>query len=143
MTNNETLRRLATQWLVCPTGLPDGAWTLRKTTADLSEAEVIHTSVRFIRRIPIRLAKLLSVGLDMSRSEVHRLIADGNLSSTHRLTGKSSGDFSFTLRRKALLCTAAERGRRGRPRSPAPPARIAPSRSHPVRRRRGRDCPYR
>jgi len=191
VTNNETIRRLATQWLVCPTGLPlirrrclsctsaqyrahgkfrvnanhklldvwllalcvgcgetvkltvlervnvraidpstltrfhdndlelaakvledprllrrngvtldwDGAWTLRKTTVDVSEAEVIDTSVRFVQRIPIRLTKLLSVGLDVSRSEVRRLVADGNLSSTHLLTGKSSSDFSFTLRR--------------------------------------------
>jgi len=110
---------------------------------DLSRAEVIHTSVRFVRRIPIRLTKLLSVGLDMSRSEVHRLIADGNLSSTRRLTGRSSGDFSFTLRRTALLCTAAERSRQGRPGPPAPPARIAASRFHPVRRRRGWDHRYR
>jgi hypothetical protein len=189
--NNETVRRLATQWLVCPTGLPlirrrclsctsatyrahgkfrvnanhklldvwllalcvgcgetvkltvlervhvraidpstltrfhdndlelaaklledprllrrngvtldwDGAWTLQKTTVDVSEAEVIDTSVRFGQRIPIRLTRLLSVGLDVSRSEVQRLVAGGNLSSTHRLTGKSSSDFNFTLRR--------------------------------------------
>lgn len=77
----------------------DGAWTLQKTTADVSEAEVIDTSVRFVQRIPIRLTKLLSVGLDVSRSEVRRLVANGNLSSTLRLTGKSSSDFSFTLRR--------------------------------------------
>jgi hypothetical protein len=191
MTNNETARRFATHWLVCPTGLPlirrrclscpsaqyrahgkfrvnanhklldvwllalcvgcgetvkltvlervnvraidpsvltrfhdndlelaakllpdpgllrrngvtldwDGAWTLQKTTVDVSEAEVIDTSVRFVRRIPIRLTSLLSAGLDVSRTEVRRLVADGNLSSTHRLTGKSSGDFTFTLRR--------------------------------------------
>ena len=191
MTNNETVRRLATQWLVCPTGLPlirrgclscksahhrahgkfrvnanhklldvwllalcvgcgetvkltvlervhvrtidpsdltrfhdndlelaakvladprllrrnsvtldwDDAWTLRKTAAGVPEAEVIDTSVRFVQRIPIRLTRLLSVGLEVSRSEVQRLVADGSLSSKHRLTGKSSGDFSFTLRR--------------------------------------------
>jgi hypothetical protein len=77
----------------------DGAWTLQKTTVDVSEAEVIDTSVRFVQRIPIRLTRLLSDGLDVSRSEVQRLVADGNLSSTHRLTRKSSSDFSFTLRR--------------------------------------------
>jgi hypothetical protein len=191
MTNNETVRRLATQWLVCPTGLPlirrrclgcpsaryraygkfrvnanhklldvwllalcvgcgktvkltvlervhvravdpstltrfhdndielaatlledpgllrrngvtldwDGAWTLRKTTVEVSEAEVIDTSVRFVQRIPIRLTRLLSVGLEVSRSEVQRLVADGNLSSAHRLTGRCSSDFSFALRR--------------------------------------------
>jgi hypothetical protein len=77
----------------------DGAWAVQKTAVDVSEAEVIDTSVRFVQRIPIRLTTLLSVGLDVSRSEVERLVAGGNLWSTHRLTGKSSGDFSFTLRR--------------------------------------------
>jgi hypothetical protein len=193
MTNNETVRRLATQWLVCPAGLPlirrrclncpsaqyrsygkfrvnanhklldvwllalcvgcgetikltvrervhvraidpptltrfhdndlelaatmladpgllrrnnvtldwEGAWTLQKTTVDISKAEVIDTSVHFAQRIPIRLTRLLSVGLEVSRSEVQRLLAAGNLSSTHRLTAKSSSDFSFTLRREA------------------------------------------
>jgi len=191
MTDNETVRRLATQWLVCPAGLPlirrrclsctsmryrahgkfrvnanhklldvwllalcagcgatikltvlervhvraidpsaltrfhhndldlaaklladprllrrngitldwDGAWTIRKSTDGLSQAEVIDTSVRFVERIPIRLTTLLSAGLDVSRSEVQRLAAEGSLSSTHRLTGKSSSDFTFTLRR--------------------------------------------
>ena len=46
----------------------DGAWALQKTGADISEAEVIDTSVRFVHRIPIRLTTLLSVGLDVSRS---------------------------------------------------------------------------
>jgi hypothetical protein len=77
----------------------DGAWALQKATVDVSEAEVIDTSVRFVQRIPIRVAALLSAGLDVSRSEVRRLVADGNLSSPDRLTGKASGDFSFTLRR--------------------------------------------
>jgi hypothetical protein len=77
----------------------DGAWTVQKTMVDVSEAEVIDISVRFVQRIPVRLTKLLSVGLGVSRSEVQRLIADGNLSSTHRLTGNSSSDFCFTLRR--------------------------------------------
>ena len=79
----------------------DGAWALQKTTVEVSEAEVIDTSVRFVQRIPIRMTTLLSVGLDVSRSEVRRLIVAGNLSSTHRLTGTSSADFSFTLRRQA------------------------------------------
>jgi hypothetical protein len=77
----------------------DGAWALRKPAVEVSGAEVIDTSVRFAQRIPIRLTTLLSVGLEVSRAEVQRLIANGNLSSAHRLTGKSSGDFSFTLRR--------------------------------------------
>jgi hypothetical protein len=77
----------------------DGAWTVRKTTVDVSQAEVVDTSVRFVQRIPIRLTRLLSAGLGVSRAEVQRLVANGNLSSGHRLTGRSSVDFSFTLRR--------------------------------------------
>lgn len=77
----------------------DGAWTLQKTMVDVSEAEVIDTSVHFVQRIPLRLTRLLSVGLDLSGSEVRRLVAGGCLSSTRRLTGKSSSDFGFTLRR--------------------------------------------
>jgi hypothetical protein len=79
----------------------DGAWGLQQTPADVAEAEVIDTSVRFAQRIPIRVTTLLSVGLNVSRSEVRRLIAAGNLSSPHRLTGTPSGDFSFTLHRQA------------------------------------------
>jgi hypothetical protein len=77
----------------------DGAWTLRTTTAGVPDAEVIDTSVRFVRRSPISLPALLSAGLRVSRSEVRRLIADGSLTSAHRLTGTVSGDFGFTLRR--------------------------------------------
>jgi hypothetical protein len=75
------------------------AWTLRKTTVDVPEVAVIDTSVRFVRRIPIRLTRLLSAGLEMSGSEVRRLLTDGSLTSEQPLTGKSSGDFTFTLRR--------------------------------------------
>ena len=77
----------------------EGAWTLRKTTVGVAGAEAVDVSVRFARPIPIRLTKLLSVGLEVSRSEVQRLVAAGNLSSKSRLTGKTSGDFSFTLYR--------------------------------------------
>jgi hypothetical protein len=76
-----------------------GAWALRRSGPDVAQAAVVDTSVRFTRPIPLRLTTLLSVGLEVSRSEVHRLIADGSLHSKHRLTGKASGDFTFTLRR--------------------------------------------
>jgi len=75
----------------------DDAWTLRKTTVDVSEAEVIDTSVRFAQPIPIRLTRLLAAGLEVSRSEVQRLVAAGHLTSARRLTGTSSSDFTFTL----------------------------------------------
>jgi hypothetical protein len=78
----------------------DSAWTLQKTTVCVADAEVIDTSVHFAQRIPIRLPRLLSVGLEVSRSEVQRLIVSGGLTSTHRLTGKRSDDFSFTFRRQ-------------------------------------------
>ncbi|MBB4764497.1 hypothetical protein BJ971_005053 [Actinoplanes digitatis] len=77
----------------------DGAWALEREAVRDPAAEVIDTSVRFLRPIPIRLTRLLSAGLEVSRSQVQRLIADGSLTSKHRLTGNSSGDFSFTLRR--------------------------------------------
>jgi hypothetical protein len=77
----------------------DGAWALQKPGVDVSEAEEIEVSVRFVQPFPISVTTLLSAGMDVSRSEVRRRIADGNLSSTHRLTGKTSGDFSFPLRR--------------------------------------------
>jgi hypothetical protein len=75
------------------------AWALRRTTADISAAEVVDISVRFAQRIPIRLTRLLAAGLEVSRSEVPRMVAEGNISSAHRLTGNAAGDFTFTLRR--------------------------------------------
>ncbi|MDI6102094.1 DUF1062 domain-containing protein [Actinoplanes sp. NEAU-A12] len=80
----------------------DGSWELRKTTAGVPDADVIDTSVHFVQRIPLRLTRLLAVGLDVSRSEVQRLVAGGDLSSARRLTGRSSSDFSFTLRRRTV-----------------------------------------
>jgi hypothetical protein len=70
----------------------DDAWTLRKTTVDAA----IDTDVHFVQPIPISRTKLLAVGLEVSRSEVRRLLADGSLISKQRLTGRSSGDFRFT-----------------------------------------------
>ena len=75
-----------------------GAWTLRKAAADGSPAEVIDTSVRFARPIPIKVATLLAAGLEVSRSGVHRLAVAGRLSTPRRLTATVSGDFPFTLR---------------------------------------------
>jgi hypothetical protein len=100
---------LAAQLLADP-GLPrrngvtldwSGAWAIEKKHRDTPEAEVIDTAVRFAQRIPIKVTTLLSVGLDVSRSEVRRLVAAGHLSSSRCLTGRSFGDFTFTLRREA------------------------------------------
>jgi hypothetical protein len=76
----------------------DGAWSLHKTMADDPAADVLDIWVRFARRIPLRRTALLAAGLDVSRSEVQRLVAAGTLSSAHRLTGRSSNAFSFTIR---------------------------------------------
>jgi hypothetical protein len=72
----------------------DGAWTVTRTAAG-----TIDTSVRFAQPIAIRRTALLSAGLEVSRSEVRRLIAAGHLTSPHRLTGISSRDFGFSLDR--------------------------------------------
>jgi hypothetical protein len=76
----------------------EGAWTLRSTAVDLRGVEVMDTSVRFAQRIPVRLAKLLSAGLGLSRTGVERMVADGRISSARHLGGTASADFSFTLR---------------------------------------------
>ncbi|MEV6301999.1 DUF1062 domain-containing protein [Actinoplanes sp. NPDC051861] len=73
----------------------DGAWALRKETV----AGADTTGVHFTERIPLRPTTLLAAGLEVSRSEVNRLVAGGFLQSSHRLTGRSSTDFTFTLRR--------------------------------------------
>ncbi|GAA0468642.1 hypothetical protein Ade02nite_79610 [Paractinoplanes deccanensis] len=84
-----------TVWVVGPGR--HGPTVLREPA--VLEAGVLHVSVHFVQRSPVRLLRVLSAGLGMSRSEVRRLVADGSLSSARRLTGKSAGDFSFTLRR--------------------------------------------
>ncbi|MEV4346739.1 DUF1062 domain-containing protein [Actinoplanes sp. NPDC049596] len=68
-----------------------GAWTIQKTAAESPDVRV-----RFAARIPIHVTKLLSAGLAVPVSEVRRLVADGRLTSTHRLTGRVSADFGFT-----------------------------------------------
>jgi len=60
---------------------------------------VIDVSVRFAARIPVRPVRLIAEGFGLSRAEVERLIDEGNLVSVVRLSGKLSGDFTFTLKR--------------------------------------------
>ena len=43
--------------------------------------------------------RLIAEGLGLSRAEVERLIAEEDLTSAVRLSGKLSGDFTFTLKR--------------------------------------------
>ncbi|MGW3644693.1 DUF1062 domain-containing protein [Streptomyces sp. NPDC000878] len=89
--------RIALDW--------DNAWRLDTGGSDhldreVSEvSEVIDVSVRFAARIPVRPVRLIAEGCGLSRAEVERLIKEGNLVSAVRLSGKLSGDFTFTLKR--------------------------------------------
>ena len=81
-----------------------GAWRLDtgdpiEPTVDDGDVDVLDVSVRFGARIPIRPVRLIADGCGLTRGETERLIADGRLVSAVRLTGKVSGDFTFTLKR--------------------------------------------
>ncbi|MFF3317011.1 DUF1062 domain-containing protein [Streptomyces sp. NPDC003035] len=83
--------RIALDW--------DDAWRLDTGGSDHLDREVIDISVRFAARIPVRPVRLIAEGCGLSRAEVERLIAEGSLVSAVRLSGKLSGDFTFTLKR--------------------------------------------
>lgn len=83
--------RIALDW--------DGAWRLDTGGADQVEDEAIDVAVRFAARIPVRPVRLIAEGFGFSRADVERLITEGNLVSTARLSGRLSGDFTFTLKR--------------------------------------------
>ncbi|QWF83267.1 hypothetical protein [Amycolatopsis sp. CA-230715] len=53
-------------------------------------------SVRFAARIPVR---LVAEGCALPRAEVEKLLREGKLVSTARLSDKLSGTFTFTLKR--------------------------------------------
>lgn len=46
----------------------------------------------------MRPVRLIAEGFGFSRAEVERLLAEGNLVLTVRLSGKLSGDFTFALK---------------------------------------------
>ena len=83
--------RIALDW--------DGAWRLDTGGSDHLDREVIDVSVRFAARIPVRPVRLIAEGCGLSRAEVERLITEGKLVSAVRLSGRLSGDFTFTLKR--------------------------------------------
>lgn len=86
--------RIALDW--------DNAWRLDTGGSDHLDREVnevIEVSVRFAARIPVRPVRLIAEGCGLSRAEVERLITEGNLVSAVRLSGRLSGDFTFTLKR--------------------------------------------
>ncbi|MCX5008878.1 DUF1062 domain-containing protein [Streptomyces sp. NBC_00638] len=75
------------------------AWRLDTGGSDHPDREVIDVSVRFAARIPVRPVPLIAEGCGLPRAEVERLITEGKLVSGVRLSGKLSGDFTFTLKR--------------------------------------------
>ncbi|MFC4627158.1 DUF1062 domain-containing protein [Promicromonospora alba] len=77
----------------------DGAWRLDTDGPDDLDHEVVDVSVRFAARIPVRPVRLIADGCGLSRGEVERLLLTGKLVSAVRLSGKLSGDFTFTLKR--------------------------------------------
>ncbi|MBQ1158375.1 DUF1062 domain-containing protein [Streptomyces smyrnaeus] len=77
----------------------DSAWRLHTGGSARLEDEAIDVAVRFAARIPVRPVRLIAEGFGLSRAEVERLIAEGRLVSAVRLSGKLSGDFTFTLKR--------------------------------------------
>lgn len=83
--------RIALDW--------DNAWRLDTGGSDHLNREVIDIEVRFAARIPVRPVRLIAEGCGLSRAEVERLIAEGKLVSAVRLSGRLSGDFTFTLKR--------------------------------------------
>ncbi|MFF3374627.1 DUF1062 domain-containing protein [Streptomyces sp. NPDC002680] len=83
--------RIALDW--------DNAWRLDTGGPDRGDREVIDVSVRFAARIPVRPVRLIAEGCGLSRAEVERLVMEGNVVSAVRLSGKLSGDFTFTLKR--------------------------------------------
>ncbi|MFF3565256.1 DUF1062 domain-containing protein [Streptomyces sp. NPDC002574] len=83
--------RIALDW--------DGAWRLDTGGSDHLDHEVIDVSVRFAARIPVRPVRLIAEGCGLPRAEVERLITEGKLVSAVRLSGRLSGDFTFTLKR--------------------------------------------
>ncbi|MFJ6431742.1 DUF1062 domain-containing protein [Streptomyces sp. NPDC091416] len=76
-----------------------GAWRLDTGGTDHLDREVIDVAVRFGARIPVSPAALIAEGCGLSRGEAERLIAAGKIVSAARLSGKLSGDFTFTLKR--------------------------------------------
>jgi hypothetical protein len=73
------------------------AWTLERSPVELPKADILDVDVHFAQPIPIRLTTLIASGLALSRAEVTRRIAAGQISSARTLTGRCAQDFSFRL----------------------------------------------
>lgn len=64
-----------------------------------ARAGIGQVSVRLAARIPVRPVRLIAEGFGFSRVEIGRLLAERNLVSTVRLSGKLSGDLAFMIKR--------------------------------------------
>ncbi|MDI3419257.1 DUF1062 domain-containing protein [Streptomyces luteolus] len=76
-----------------------GAWRLDTGGPVHLDREALDVSVRFAARIPVRPVRLIAEGCGLPRAEVERLVSEGRVVAAVRLTGKLSGDFTFTLKR--------------------------------------------
>jgi len=76
-----------------------GAWRLDTGAAAHPDGDTLDVSVRFAAPVPVRPVRLIAEGCGLSRAEVERLRAQGRLVSAVRLSGRLSGDFTFTLKR--------------------------------------------
>ncbi|MFF2846198.1 DUF1062 domain-containing protein [Streptomyces sp. NPDC058001] len=75
------------------------AWTLDMDPVELPKADILDVGVHFAQRIPLRLTTLIATGLEVSRAEVTKRVAAGQISSSDReLTGRCAQDFSFVVR---------------------------------------------
>ncbi|NJQ13727.1 DUF1062 domain-containing protein [Streptomyces bohaiensis] len=76
-----------------------GAWSLDTGGASAdADREITDVAVRFEAPIPVRPSRLIAEGCGRSRADIERLIEAGRLVSPARLSGRISGDFTFTLR---------------------------------------------
>lgn len=74
------------------------AWELQANPTKLCAGWVIDVAVRFEHSIPVRLVRLLALGLGIPRAAAERLITTRQIASTCTLPTTVSRDFSFTLR---------------------------------------------
>ena len=74
------------------------AWRLDTDPVELPKADVLDVRVEFTHRIPLRVTTVIATGLEMSGSEVAKLIATGGITSDDKLTGRRASDFGFVMR---------------------------------------------
>lgn len=77
----------------------DDAWRLDTGGPVELLDDAVDVAVRNPAQIPVRPIQLIAEGFGLTRGEVGRLIAAGNLVSAHRLTGRCATSFEFTLKR--------------------------------------------